>query len=232
MIATVGRVDGSDACRERVDRARSTRPRAVIGRLGGVSDGALALLASRGLTHVLAELGGPTEAAHAFALPGAPSLASLLAAARAARAHGLLVLVETPLTRSSAPSLVEVARVAASLPAIAFVIRLPVSSSGPPPSLPLALTHARAALDHARRAGVFPLLIDAPRCLAGAFAPVTLRETPRSWDRACLVCAARGSCAGVGPEAFGVALPGMSTDLPIPERARTLAELALAARAD
>lgn len=231
QIASVGVADGTVECRERVERAHRASPRAVVGRLGEISDGALALLAARGLTHVVAELGGPTEIAHAFTLPQAPTLAAILAAARAARAHGLSVIVETPLTRSTSPSLVDVARLASALPASAFAIRLPVALAAPYPSLPLAVTHARAALDHARRAGVFPLLVDAPRCLAGAFAPVTVRETERSSVPACLVCAARASCAGVDDFAVGVALPGMSTDLAIAERARTFGQLLAAVHA-
>jgi hypothetical protein len=230
LIGSVGVVDSSSACRERVRQARSLAPRAVIGRLADVSGEALAELAQLGLTHVVAELGGATDVSHAFALPEAPTLGQLSSASRAARAHGVMPIVETPLTRSSAPSLAEVARIACEIPALAFVVRLPLHASSPAPSLPIAIGHARSALDLARRAGVFPLLIDAPRCLAGAYAPVTIRERVRTSAPACLVCAARESCAQVEPWALGVPLPGLSTDLPVPERAQTLGQLLAASR--
>lgn len=228
-IVSIGELGSLADALARVEEARTASPRAIVARLGASSDGDIALLASRGLTHVVAELGGAIAAAHAYALPSAPSLDSLLACARAARAHGVHVIVETDLTRSSAPSLTDVARIAASLPALAFAIRMPRTIASPPPSLPLALEHALSALDVARRAGVFPLFVDGPRCLMGAFAPVTVRETPRAYAPACDGCVAKPSCSGIDAHAVATHLPGLPKEERVADRATTLLQL-LAAR--
>jgi hypothetical protein len=180
---------------------------------GLIARASAALLAARGgalrahgLTHVLAELHGPSAPSHAVTVRSAfdgtpPSFDEVLAALTHARTVGLAPVVLTRVGRSNARVLRELGALVTRLGAVRWILLLPWH---PPALAPPQLTRAALtlpfALDAAQRttaAGTPSVLVGAPLCLVG---PLTSLAHPGrgAEGRPCDGCAARPGCAGLG----------------------------------
>jgi hypothetical protein len=174
---------------------------AVVAARGGA-------LRARGLTHVLAELHGPSAASHAVIarspFEGTPApFDEALAALTHARTFGLAPVVLTRVGRSNARVLWELGALVARLGAVRWILLLPWHAPAlTPPQLPRAALTLPFALDAAQRtttAGTPSVLVGAPLCLVG---PLTSLAHPGRGAEGgpCDGCAARPRCGGLGPE--------------------------------
>jgi len=183
----------------RVDGAIARASAAVLAARGGA-------LRAHGLTHVLAELHGPSVASHAVidrsAFEGAPApFDEVLAALTHARSFGLAPIVLSRVGRSNARVLRELGALVRRLGAVRWILLLPWHPPAlVPPQLPRAALSMPFALEAAQRttaAGTPSVLVGAPLCLVG---PLSALAAPGAGAGGgpCDGCAARSRCGGLG----------------------------------
>jgi hypothetical protein len=172
-------------------------------------EGLATALASAGVTDLHLTLLGADAAVHDYhtATPG--SFAATLTAMALARARGVELVVSTVLTRSNFRVLASLPQLLASKGVVAWqvaVVNVAGSAVGAldrvVPRLALALPYALHALEGARRLGLEVFVRDAPLCLLGPFAAVSLgggSSDERRFGVACQACPARARCGGVDP---------------------------------
>jgi hypothetical protein len=161
-------------------------------------------LADAGLTDIHLSLHGAQGAVHDYhvGVPGA--FRDLLVGLGSARAAGLVVVVNTVLTRSNYRVLGELPPLLRRSRASGWLISVPrVAGSAAEafdrlvPRLSLALPFALQSLEQARRAGLPSWLRGAPACLLGPLGHFALAEAPRMFGAQCATCASRSACSGV-----------------------------------
>lgn len=183
-----------------------------FGRLGLQSNGGnlgeakvLPALVERGLSDLHLTVLGAEPAVHDYHTGRAGSFEAVLKALQAARAHGLLTVVTTVLTRSNF-------RVLATLPPLlrargvaGWSIAVPHARGRAEaafdrlvPRLGLAVPFALHAIESARRLGLPAWLRGAPLCTLGPLGSRALPDPePRSFAPGCEGCQARSACPGV-----------------------------------
>ena len=150
------------------------------------------------------ELAGPDAAAHDYHVGRDGAFALALAALRRARADGVTLEVDTPLTRSSYRVLAALPVVLAAHGVARWRLRVVAEAEVAQeavartiPRLAMAVPHALHAATRARSLGVAPRMIDAPHCLLGPFVAVAATERVRAFAGPCQACRARAACPGV-----------------------------------
>jgi radical SAM family protein len=161
-------------------------------------------LARAGLTDVHVSIHGASAAVHDYHSGAEESFVALAAGVAAARAHGLVVVATTVVTRSNFRVLAALPSWLRSAGAAAWLLELPRAAGSARrafdrvmPRLGLALPYALHALDAARRLAVPAFIRGAPLCRLGALARHALPDEPRAYGPACAGCSARPACPGV-----------------------------------
>ena len=162
-------------------------------------------LARAGLTDVHLSLHGADAAVHDYHTGVAGSFGRVLECLAAARAAGLVVGVNTVLTRSNFRVLDGLATSLVARGAAAWCVSMPVvvgrarsSFDRVVPRLGLALPFALRALVAARSRGLAAFVSGAPLCLLGPHGVMSVvGAEPRAYGAACVECPARAECPGV-----------------------------------
>lgn len=161
-------------------------------------------LEGAGLTDVHVTVLAADPVAHDYHTGTAGSFAELEAGLAAARAHGLLLVAATVVTRSSFRGLSALPLWLRDRGVSAWLLEVPRTAGRAAsgfdrvvPRLGMAVPFALHALDTALKLGLPAWIRGAPLCALGPFAARALPDLPRAFAPACDGCDARPSCGGV-----------------------------------